>query len=175
VIGRGTAGNQHRIKVFSRTVAHEFLSLDARALIEPSLTADALARTLVDAHDGDNCAGFFKRAARLARRLGVDLRVVAITPRDDPATRAAVDALARAPSAAHGSFVAAVAPDAAIRVVELLAPGDVLAVESPRKKRRPLFGKTSFAVRALAAGARELRVLSPRDENAPHPARDGEK
>jgi hypothetical protein len=37
----------------------------------------------------------------------------------------------------------------------------VLAVESPRKKRR-WFGKHSFAVRALAAGVRELLVLAPR-------------
>jgi two-component system sensor histidine kinase KdpD len=103
-----------------------------------------------------------ERAGRLARRLDVDLRVVAITPLDDPATRAGIDALARATSAVRGSFVADVAPDAAERIVEMLAPGDVLAVESPRHPKARFFGKSSFAVRALAAGARELLVLAPR-------------
>ncbi|MEA2784456.1 MAG: two-component system, OmpR family, sensor histidine kinase KdpD [Candidatus Eremiobacteraeota bacterium] len=107
-----------------------------------------------------------ERAGRLARRLDVDLRVVAITAHDDPATRAAVDVLARATSAVRGSFVADMAPDAAIRIVQLLADGDVLAVESPRHPKRPLFGKPSFAVRALAAGARELLVLAPRATGA---------
>jgi two-component system, OmpR family, sensor histidine kinase KdpD len=107
-----------------------------------------------------------ERAGRLARRLDVDLRVVAITAQDDPATRAAVDALSRATSAVHGSFVADVAPDAAVRIVQLLAAGDVLAVESPRHPKRRFFGKPSFAVRALAAGARELLVLAPRTAGA---------
>ena len=107
-----------------------------------------------------------KRAARLARRLDVDLRVVAISQRDDAATRATADALARAATEAHGSFVAEVAPDAAVRVVEMLGPGDVLAVESPRK-RRGWFGKRPFAVRALAAGARELLVFAPRGHPEP--------
>ncbi len=103
-----------------------------------------------------------ERAGRLAKRLDVDLRVIAITPRDDPATRAAVDALARATNAVHGSFVAGVAPDAAVSIVQMLAAGDVLAVESPRSRPRRFFTKPSFAVRALAAGARELLVLAPR-------------
>ncbi len=103
-----------------------------------------------------------ERAGRLARRLDVDLRVVAIAPLDDPATRAGIDALARATSAVRGSFVADVAPDAAVRIVEMLAAGDVLAVESPRHPKARFFGKPSFAVRALAAGARELLVLAPR-------------
>ncbi|MDQ6944345.1 MAG: hypothetical protein M3169_17750, partial [Candidatus Eremiobacteraeota bacterium] len=76
-----------------------------------------------------------ERAARLARRLDVDLRVVEITADDDPE---------------------------AARIVQLLAEGDVLAVESPRHPKRRFFGKPSFAVRALAAGARELLVLAPR-------------
>jgi hypothetical protein len=58
--------------------------------------------------------------------------------------------------------VADVAPDAAVRIVQLLAPGDVLAIESPRHPKRRFFGKASFAVRALAAGAREMLVLAPR-------------
>jgi two-component system sensor histidine kinase KdpD len=103
-----------------------------------------------------------ERAGRLARRLDVDLRVVAVAPRDDAATRAAVDALARATASVKGTFVTEVADDAAVRVVQTLVPGDVLAVESPRG-RRTWFGKRSFAVRALAAGARELLVMAPRD------------
>jgi hypothetical protein len=101
------------------------------------------------------------RAGRLARRIDVDLRVVAVTKPDDPATRAAVDALERATAAVRGTFVTEEAADAAVRVVAALAEGDVLAVESPRK-RRGLFGKHSFAVRALAAGAREMLVLAGR-------------
>nr|MDQ6926712.1 hypothetical protein [Candidatus Eremiobacteraeota bacterium] len=62
----------------------------------------------------------------------------------------------------HGSFVADVAPDAAVKIVQLLGDGDVLAVESPRHPKRRFFGKASFAVRAIAAGAREVLVLAPR-------------
>ncbi len=102
-----------------------------------------------------------RRAGRLAQRLEIDLRVVAVTLRDDPPTRATIDTLAAATSAARGAFVAEIAPDAAVRIVAMLADGDVLAVESPRGSRR-LFGKRSFAVRALAAGARDLLVLAPR-------------
>jgi two-component system sensor histidine kinase KdpD len=103
------------------------------------------------------------RAGRLARRLDVDLRVVAVTAGDDPPVRAAIDALNAATASVHGTFVADVAADAAVRIVETLADGDVLAVESPRR-RRTFFGKRSFAVRALAAGARELLVFAPRDD-----------
>src|ERR1700681_2976182 len=103
-----------------------------------------------------------ERAGRLARRLDVDLRVVAITPQDDAATRAAADVLARATTSVRVTFVADVAPDPAVRIVQLLAEGDVLAVESPRHAKRRFFGKPSFAVLALAAGARELLVLAPR-------------
>jgi len=102
------------------------------------------------------------RCARLARRLDVGLRVVAVAQRDDPGVRDAVDALAAATAEADGSFTAETAPDPARRIVDMLAPGDVLAVESPRGRRRFWFGRHSFAVRALAAGARELLVLAPR-------------
>lgn len=102
------------------------------------------------------------RAARLARRLDVDLRVVLVVPADG-AERAIVEALERAASAAHATFVCDVAPDAAVYVAKLLAEGDVLAVESPRRPRRRFFGKRSFAVRALAAGAREMLVFAPRE------------
>ncbi|HEY0613688.1 MAG TPA: hypothetical protein VGC96_03565, partial [Candidatus Elarobacter sp.] len=95
--------------------------------------------------------------------LDVDLRVVTIPRRDDPETRAAIDALAAVAAAAGGTLVAEIAEDAAARAVALLIDGDVLAVESPRRKRARWFGKPSFAVRALAAGARELLVLAPRD------------
>jgi two-component system, OmpR family, sensor histidine kinase KdpD len=109
-----------------------------------------------------------RRAGRIARRLDVDLRVIAVTPRDDERARDVRDTLARATAAAHGSFVTAVAPDAAERIVEMLADGDVLAVESPRGKRG-MFGKASFAVRALDAGVREMLVMAPRDAHGPQP------
>jgi two-component system, OmpR family, sensor histidine kinase KdpD len=102
------------------------------------------------------------RAGRLARRIDVDLLVVAVTPHDDAATRLAVAALKRATAAVKGTFVEETAPDPAVRIVQTLAEGDVLAIESPRKRRR-FFAKPSFAVRALAAGAREMLVLAPRD------------
>jgi two-component system sensor histidine kinase KdpD len=119
------------------------------------------ARIVLGVAPRERDVALIERAARLARRLDVDLRVVAITARDDAEARTIVDTLARATNDAHGSFVAEVAPDAAVRVVQMLVAGDVLAVESPRKKRR-WFGKHSFAVRALAAGVRELLVLAPR-------------
>ena len=106
-----------------------------------------------------------KRAGRLARRLDVDLRVVAVTPRDDDTARAAIDVLARAARAAKASFLADVAPDPAVRIVEMLVDADVVAVESPRR-RRGWVGKRSFAVRLLAAGAREMLVLAPREGDA---------
>jgi two-component system sensor histidine kinase KdpD len=125
------------------------------------------ARIVLGVAPRERDAALIKRAARLARRLDVDLRVVAITARDDAQTRAAVDALALATSAVNGTFVADVAPDAALRAVAMLVDGDVLTVESPRYAKRRFFGKPSFAVRALAAGARELLVLAPRDAEAP--------
>ncbi len=76
-----------------------------------------------------------ERMTRLARRLGVELKVVTV-PKGDG--------------------------DTATRLVGMLAPGDILAVESPRRGRRLPFGRRSFAVRTLAAGARELLVLAPR-------------
>jgi len=108
-------------------------------------------------------SGLIRRAGRLAQRLDAELRVVTIAPRDDPQAREVTDALARDAAAARGTFVADVAPDAAAKVVEMLRDGDVLMVESPRTPKR-LFGPHSFAVRALAAGARELFVLVPRDD-----------
>ncbi len=129
------------------------------------------ARIVLGVAPRERDAGLIERAGRLARRLDVDLRVVAITPQDDPATRAAVDALARATNGVRGSFIAEVAPDAAVRIAQLLLDGDVLVVESPRRRKRRFFGTASFAVRALAAGARELLVLAPQAlENASEPA-----
>ena len=122
------------------------------------------ARIVLGVAPRERDALLIERAGRLARRLDVDLRVVSITGQDDPAARAAIDALSRATSAVRGTFVAEVAADAAVRIVQTLAEGDVLAVESPRHRRRALFGKPSFAVRTLAAGARELLVLAPRDD-----------
>jgi two-component system sensor histidine kinase KdpD len=110
-------------------------------------------------------AGLIERAGRLARRLDVDLRVVVVTPRDDEATRTTVAALRRAASAVQANFVSEVAPDAAARLAALLGDGDVVTVESPRKRRR-LFGKHSFAYRLLAAGVREMLVLAPREDDA---------
>ncbi len=86
-----------------------------------------------------------------------------MTPDDEPATRARVDALAAATAAVRGTSSPRSARTPAARVAEMLTDGDVLAVESPRHKRRP-FGRRSFAVRALAAGVREMLVLAPRDE-----------
>jgi two-component system sensor histidine kinase KdpD len=97
--------------------------------------ARPFARIVLGTAPRERDAELVERMTRLARRLDVELQVVTV-----PATD----------------------PDPAKRIVEMLAPGDVLAVESPRKRRRLLFGKRSFALRALAAGARELLVLAPR-------------
>src|SRR5665213_1503365 len=128
------------------------------------------ARIVLGVAPRERDVGLIVRAGRLARRLDVDLSVVLFTPDDAVEVRPTVDVLARAAASVHGGFVFGVAPDAAVRVVETLSEGDVLAVESPRR-RRGLFGKRSFAVRVLAAGARELLVLAPRDPDAlPAPA-----
>ncbi len=107
-------------------------------------------------------AALIGRVGRLARRLDVDLRVVVVTSRDDDELRAIVDVLARAAGTAKASFLADVAPDPAVCVAQMLSDGDVVAVESPRR-RRGWFGKRSFAVRLLAAGAREMLVLAPHE------------
>ncbi|MBV8645014.1 MAG: sensor histidine kinase KdpD [Candidatus Eremiobacteraeota bacterium] len=120
------------------------------------------ARIVLGVAPRERDAVLIKRAGRLARRLDVDLRVVTVTTNDDDATRAAIEVLTRTTHAFQGTFAAESAPDAAVRIVSGLAAGDVLTVESPRT-RRGFFGKKSFAVRALAAGARELLVLAPRE------------
>ena len=122
------------------------------------------ARIVLGVAPRERDAELIARAGRLARRLDVDLRVVLVTPADSAAgaTSAVAEALERAAATARGSFVRDVAPDPAVRIAATLVEGDVLAVESPRKARR-LFGRRSFAVRALAAGTREMLVLAPRD------------
>ena len=120
------------------------------------------ARIVLGVAPRERDAVLIKRAGRLARRLDVDLRVVTVTANDDEATRTAIEVLTRVTNAFQGTFAAESAPDAAVRIVSGLAAGDVLTVESPRT-RRGFFGKKSFAVRALAAGARELLVLAPRE------------
>ena len=103
-----------------------------------------------------------ERVGRLCARHEVDLRVIVIGRPGDQLPQREIDALGSATRALHGSFVVDVAIDAPARLVALQEEGDVLAVESPRQRRR-LFGKTSFAVRLLRAGARDLIVLAPRD------------
>ena len=124
--------------------------------------ARPFARIVLGVAPRERDVGLITRAGRLARRLDVDLAVVCFTPPDMPIAAIAADALARATSAAGGAFVFDAAPNAAERVAQTLTEGDVLAVESPRRRRTP-FGKRSFAVRVLAAGARELLVLAPRE------------
>ncbi len=124
------------------------------------------ARIVLGVAPRERDAALIRRAGRLAKRLDVDLRVICVTPDDGPAARPPVDALAAVTAALHGTFVAAVGADAAGRIAELLTDGDVLAVESPRHKRRP-FGRRSFAVRVLAAGVRDLLLLAPRDDAQP--------
>ncbi len=121
------------------------------------------ARIVLGAAPRRRDAGLIRRAARLAKRLDVDLRVFCVTPGDDAAVRAEVDVLAGVTAAVRGTFVATVGADPVLRVAEMLTDGDVLAVESVRRKRTP-FGARSFAVRALEAGVRELLVLAPRDD-----------
>jgi hypothetical protein len=98
---------------------------------------------------------------RLAGRLDVDLRVVVVLKPGDDLAQPVLDALRKATRAAKGNFLADRSEDPAERLVTIATPTDVIAVESPRRGRR-LFGKSSFAVRLLRAGARELIVLAPR-------------
>jgi two-component system sensor histidine kinase KdpD len=107
-----------------------------------------------------------KRVAPLAQRLDIDLRVIALTARDDPATRAVLASLEAAASAARANFTTSQTTDAAVQLAGLLTEGDLLVVESARRRPAP-FGKRPFAVRALAAGARELLVLAPRAPSSP--------
>jgi len=105
-----------------------------------------------------------RRIGRLARRLDVDLRVVSVVPREPSAGDPSIAALTEAVKGARGSFGIVVASEPAAYLAGMLIEGDVLAVESPRKPRS-LFGKRSFAVRLLNAGARELLVLVPRESD----------
>ncbi len=103
-----------------------------------------------------------QRVGRLCERLSVDLRVVVIAKPGELPAQEAIDAIAQATRDARGAFLLETAADAAVRLAALAEDGDVLACESPRKKRG-LFGPTSFAVRLLKAGAEDVIILAPRD------------
>jgi two-component system, OmpR family, sensor histidine kinase KdpD len=105
--------------------------------------------------------GLVERMGRLAGRLDVDLRVVAVLGPGEDLRQPVLDALRKATRAAKGNFLADRAEHPAQRLVAIAGPTDVIAVESPRRGRR-LFGKSSFALRLLRAGAREVIVLAPR-------------
>ncbi len=124
------------------------------------------ARIVLGVAPRERDAALIRRAGLLAQRLDVDLRVVMLGPRDDAATRAVAGVLALAAKTARATFVSGVAADAADGIAGMLTDGDVLAVESPRRPRG-LFGRRSFAWRALAAGVRELLVLAPRESQSP--------
>jgi two-component system sensor histidine kinase KdpD len=120
------------------------------------------ARIVLGASPRKREVALVERVGRICERLGVDFRVVVIAkPGEQPAPDA-VDAITRATRAAHGAFLLDVAADPAVRLVAITEPGDVLACESPRRKR-VLFGPASFALRLLKAGARDLIVLAVRD------------
>jgi two-component system sensor histidine kinase KdpD len=109
-----------------------------------------------------------ERMGRLAGRLDVDLRVVTVLRPGEDTPQPAHDALLRATRAAKGVFLADRAEDPVARLVAIAGPSDVLVVESPRRGRR-LFGGSSFALRLLRAGARELLVLAPKSAGTPAP------
>jgi two-component system sensor histidine kinase KdpD len=102
-----------------------------------------------------------ERMARLGARLDIDLLVmhVALPGREPPA--ATVELLTRATRAAKGKWRLEVNSDPAAALAAAARELDVLVVESPRVKQR-LFGPTSFALKVIRAGARELLVLAPR-------------
>ena len=111
------------------------------------------------------------RAARLARRLDIDLRVVTVLPPGAASDAPQIRALEDAAATAHAPFAVEHAADAAAHLAGLLAPGDALIVASSGARRPPLFGKRPFAARAVAAGVRELLVLAPRvRDGAAYPA-----
>ena len=117
--------------------------------------------------------GIIQRAGRLAGRLDVDLRVVTILKPGDDAPQNVLEARRRAARAARGAFLADRADDAAARLVAIAELTDVIVVESPRRERRLLGGRQSFAMRVLKAGARELIVFAPKDEKPDAPKRYG--
>ena len=117
--------------------------------------------------------GIIQRAGRLAGRLDVDLRVVTILKPGDDAPQNVLEALSRAARVARGAFLADRADDAAARLVAIAELTDVIVVESPRRERRLLGGRQSFAMRLLKAGARELIVFATKDEPPDPPKRYG--
>jgi two-component system sensor histidine kinase KdpD len=113
-----------------------------------------------------------ERMGRLAARLDVDLRVVTVLRPGDDSPQVAIDKLLRATRAAHGTFLADRADNAAARLVAIADATDVLAIESPRKAKRLFGGHTSFVQRLLRAGASELLALVPREAAAPSPLQE---
>jgi two-component system sensor histidine kinase KdpD len=109
------------------------------------------------------------RMGRFASRLDVDLRVVSILAPATPVPEPIVEELVRATQRAAGTFTIERAVDAAVGLAALAQPRDVLVLESPRGPRR-IFSRTSFAMRLLKAGAREMIVLRPAGPPAPAPA-----
>jgi hypothetical protein len=105
--------------------------------------------------------GLVERMARLAGRLDIDLLVmhVALPGKEPPAS--IVDAFVKATRSAKAKWRIEVNSDPAAALVAAMTDLDVLVVESPRVKHR-LFGPSSFAAKAMRAGAKELLVLAPR-------------
>ncbi len=120
------------------------------------------ARIVLGVSPRERDAALIRRVGRLAQRLDIDFKIFCVLPRASAEFDLALKTLGDAAKAVRGSLAAEAAPNAPLHIAGKLLDGDVLAVESPRKPKT-LFGKRSFAVRALAAGVRELLVLVPRE------------
>ena len=99
-----------------------------------------------------------EHVARLAKRLHVKLWIFCITP--EPLDPALYECFAHAAAVADATLFTRIAKQPAEALAAIAGSHDLLAIESPRK-RRGFFGKPSFAIRLLQAGAKELFVIAP--------------
>jgi two-component system, OmpR family, sensor histidine kinase KdpD len=103
-----------------------------------------------------------QRAARLAKRLNADFRVVHVADPSHPADQAALKTLAETARVSDGTWTIENDSDAARGLARAggFRSGTILAVEGGRTKARWL-GPKSFAQRVLDSGTNELLVFAP--------------
>ena len=67
MIGRRSARNEHRVKIFGCYIGDELFRPNAGAFVQPALSPDLLASLLVDTDDRHDCACVLECPARLGK------------------------------------------------------------------------------------------------------------
>jgi K+-sensing histidine kinase KdpD len=124
--------------------------------------APPFARVVLGVRARERDLRLIERMSQLAMRLSIELLVVHVKPPGAPVVPAFLAKLEGAVRSAHAHLQIVEDRDAAAALLAVAKELDVIAIESPRGRRR-LFSPPSFANRLLQAGCREMLVLTPRD------------